>query len=298
MELRRICGIIFLALSILGLCLFSSPPVSASDTLAANFTSDVTTVAALQAVQFTDLSSGNPTAWAWDFGDSISTSNTANAQNPDHTYNLPGIYTVTLTVTDGEGGSASVTKTNYIAVTVPSNVPWLPGDHHGYRDCLSCHGALIAAEGTGYNSDIECMMCHQLTPAFYIVPSAGTGGTIYPAGQVDVFENDNQTFTITANSGYQIADVQVDGISQGAISTYTFSQVTVAHSINATFTASLAPVWDVNGDHACNIGDVVKIGLKWGQIGPAGWIAEDTNKDGFINIGDVVVLGLHWGQTW
>jgi hypothetical protein len=58
------------------------------------------------------------------------------------------------------------------------------------------------------------------------------------------------------------------------------------------------PYWDLNGDHVCNIGDVVMIGLKWGQTGTAGWIPEDVNNDGVINIGDVVVLGLHWGETW
>jgi hypothetical protein len=43
---------------------------------------------------------------------------------------------------------------------------------------------------------------------------------------------------------------------------------------------------------------VVKIGLKWGLTGTPGWIPEDLNTDGVINIGDIVVLGLHWGQTW
>ena len=56
--------------------------------------------------------------------------------------------------------------------------------------------------------------------------------------------------------------------------------------------------WDLNGDHICNIGDVVKVGLKWGQTGSAGWLAEDIMPDGIINIGDIVVIGLHWGQSW
>ena len=68
--------------------------------------------------------------------------------------------------------------------------------------------------------------------------------------------------------------------------------------IYSTTPAPTQPSWDLNGDHICNIGDVVKIGLKWGQSGTIGWIPEDINKDGVINIGDVVVIGLHWGQTW
>jgi parallel beta-helix repeat protein len=58
------------------------------------------------------------------------------------------------------------------------------------------------------------------------------------------------------------------------------------------------PSWDLNGDGVCNIGDVVVIGLHWGEIGAPGWIPQDLNNDGVINIGDVVVLGLHWGESW
>ena len=62
--------------------------------------------------------------------------------------------------------------------------------------------------------------------------------------------------------------------------------------------ATPAPSWDLNGDHICNIGDVVKIGLQWGLTGSSSWIPEDLNNDGVINIGDVVIIGLHWGQSW
>lgn len=58
------------------------------------------------------------------------------------------------------------------------------------------------------------------------------------------------------------------------------------------------PGWDLNADHVCNIGDMVKVGLHWGETSANGWIPEDLNSDGVINIGDVVVIGLHWGETW
>ncbi len=48
----------------------------------------------------------------------------------------------------------------------------------------------------------------------------------------------SQTFTITADSGYAISDVSVDGSSVGAVSTYTFNNVTAAHTITATFSSS------------------------------------------------------------
>jgi len=58
------------------------------------------------------------------------------------------------------------------------------------------------------------------------------------------------------------------------------------------------PEWDLNGDHVCDIGDVVKVGLRWGETGIGGWVPEDLNSDGTIDIGDVVVVGLYWGKTW
>ena len=71
---------------------------------------------------------------------------------------------------------------------------------------------------------------------YTITATAGTGGTISPPGTVTVNSGGGQTFNIVANSGYQIADVKVDNVSQGAISTYTFSNVTANHTIAASFT--------------------------------------------------------------
>jgi serine protease len=64
-------------------------------------------------VDFTDLSSGEPTSWAWDFGDGVGTSTD---KNPTYTYNSAGTYTVTLDVTNPYGSDTEV-KTDYITVT-------------------------------------------------------------------------------------------------------------------------------------------------------------------------------------
>ena len=79
---------------------------------AANFTATPTSGNAPLAVSFTDTSTGGPESWAWDFGDGT----TASAQNPNHVYGVPGLYTVGLTVTNA-AGSSSVTLA--IDVTAP-----------------------------------------------------------------------------------------------------------------------------------------------------------------------------------
>jgi len=76
------------------------------------------------------------------------------------------------------------------------------------------------------------------TQSYTITSSAGIGGTISPSGSTSVNYGANQTYTITPNSGYAISSVTVDGTSVGAVSSYTFSNVTAAHSIAATFTAN------------------------------------------------------------
>jgi hypothetical protein len=70
---------------------------------------------------------------------------------------------------------------------------------------------------------------------YTITALAGTGGSISPAGSVSVNHGDNQTFTITPNTNYVVADVVVDGASVGAVTTYTFTNVTANHLIIASF---------------------------------------------------------------
>ena len=67
---------------------------------------------------------------------------------------------------------------------------------------------------------------------------------------MSVTSGSNKTFTITANAGYMISDVLVDGESVGAVSTYTFEKVTKAHTIKAEFTKTDntgLPFTDVSG---------------------------------------------------
>lgn len=75
------------------------------------------------------------------------------------------------------------------------------------------------------------------TTTHTITASAGVGGSITPSGAVVVTEGVDQSFAILADSGFQIADVSVDGGSVGASASYTFASVTAPHTIDATFVA-------------------------------------------------------------
>lgn len=70
---------------------------------------------------------------------------------------------------------------------------------------------------------------------YIITAAAGANGSISPSGSVEVKEGDDQTFTITADEGYEIENLKVDGSEVSAASSYTFNDVTEAHRIEATF---------------------------------------------------------------
>jgi len=81
---------------------------------------------------------------------------------------------------------------------------------------------------------------------FTVTATSGVGGTISPTGNNVVNLNDSIIFTITADSGYYISDVLVDGTSVGQVSSYAFSNVTADHSISATFNMALPSTYTIN----------------------------------------------------
>ena len=101
-------------------------------------------------------------------------------------------------------------------------------------------GATLTATGTIVNDE-------QST----ITASAGAGGTITPSGAVVVNCSASQGFTIAPDLCHAIADVVVDGVSQGVQTTYTFNNVTANHTISASFTP-LMTLSQTHTDASCN----------------------------------------------
>lgn len=87
---------------------------SAPTTPTANFTMSTSAVCEGDQVSFSDMSTGGPDSWAWDFGDG----NSSTMQSPNHTYATAGTYTVSLTSTNTAG---SDTYTQSITVGAPSS---------------------------------------------------------------------------------------------------------------------------------------------------------------------------------
>jgi DNA-directed RNA polymerase subunit RPC12/RpoP len=76
-----------------------------------------------------------------------------------------------------------------------------------------------------------------------ITATAGENGTISPSGSVILTNGSSQVFTFTPDSGYDIKDVLVDGVSVGNVTSYTFDNVTSNHTINVTFESHNYGTW-------------------------------------------------------
>lgn len=70
---------------------------------------------------------------------------------------------------------------------------------------------------------------------YTIKATAGAGGSISPSGNVSVREGRDQTFTITPDKDYAVANVKIDGKSIGAVKSYTFKNVRRTHTIEVIF---------------------------------------------------------------
>src|SRR5207237_636820 len=105
-------------------------------------------------------------------------------------------------------------------------------------------GSSVGAVGTYTFSNVTAN--HTIAASFTvavetITATAGTGGDISPSGAVSVNCGSNQTFTITPDGCHHINDVLVDGVSVGAVASYTFNSVTANHTIEAKFAVAFKP---------------------------------------------------------
>ena len=91
---------------------------------------------------------------------------------------------------------------------------------------------------------------------YTIEATAGAGGSISPSGNVSVREGRDQTFTITPDKGYAVANVKIDGKSIGAVKSYTFENVSRTHTIEVIF---------VKGTASANTGDSSNLPL-WSAL--------------------------------
>jgi hypothetical protein len=122
--------------------------------------------------------------------------------------------------------------------------------------------AYDGANESGDSNEVSFFSPGASPTAYTISASATDGGSLSPGGAVTVSAGADQTFVITPDTGCDVVDVLVDGVSIGAVFAYTFTQVAANHTISAKFVynphtivssastgGSIFPAGDVKVDH-------------------------------------------------
>lgn len=141
-------------------------------------------------------------------------------------------------------GTSGTTTVSIVNVTKGDNQQFSITPNTGYKvSDVKVDGTSIGAVSSYIFSNITSnhtisatFVTTTNTSSYTINASAGTGGTISPAGTVTVSGGSSKSFTITpSNRRYRISDVMVNGVSKGAISLFTFSSISANNTIHATF---------------------------------------------------------------
>ncbi len=135
-----------------------------------------------------------------------------------------GSGTVTLDPAGGVYGDGTI-------VTLDAT----PGPGYAFGGWSGDLGGTTNPASITMDSDKAVTATFTVLSAFALTPSAGTGGSIAPDTVQTVLRGGSKAFIISPSAGYQIADVSVDGVSQGRISSYTFTNVMSNHAISARF---------------------------------------------------------------
>jgi hypothetical protein len=145
----------------------------------------------------------------------------------------------TYTITASAGLNGSITPSDAVIVNYGANQAFTitPDPNYHVADVLvdgTSEGALTSYTFTDVTGNHTISVAFSID-TYTITASAGSNGSITPSGAVIVNYGTDQAFTITPDPNYHVADVLVDGASEGALTSYTFTDVTGNHTISVTF---------------------------------------------------------------
>jgi len=144
----------------------------------------------------------------------------------------------TITAVAGANGAVSPAGSSVIHDGDAASYAFTPDEGYHIEDVLVDDvsvGAGATYDFTNVTADHSVTVAYAPN-AYTVNATAGSHGSITPEGPQTVIPGDSVSFVIQASVGYHIADVLVDGVSVGAVSTYQFEEVAANHTIEAQFT--------------------------------------------------------------
>ena len=186
-----------------------------------------------------------------------------------HTISVSYQLVVTYTITASSGANGSISPTGSVVVSSGASQTFTMTPSAGYQvDVVTVDGASVGSVASYTFSNVTAAHTISVTfkiKTYTITASSGANGSISPSGSVVVNHGSNQTFTMTPAAGYDVDTVLVDGASVGSVTSYTFSNVTAAHTISVTFkiktyaitassgaNGSISPTGSVSVNHGSN----------------------------------------------
>jgi hypothetical protein len=210
--------------------------------------------------------------------------------NVTASHTISASFAITVeTIAASAGANGLISPSGSVAVNCGSNQVFTvtPNACYHIADVL-VDGGSVGAVGSYTFTNVTAG--HTIAASFAIdvetiSASAGPNGSISPSGAVAVNCGSNQAFTITPNGGFSVLDVLVDGSSVGAVTSYTFSNVTANHTISATFAGTVYTITATAGSGG-SISPSGSVGVAGGNdqaftITPnAGFAISDVLVDG------------------
>jgi hypothetical protein len=241
---------------------FEFPPVSADHTISATFALDQYAITAIAGPGgsivpsgVTLVSHGGSQAYTItpDNGrlvDDVLVDGVSVGNGPAYTFtNVTGPHSIVasfkrkshnIAISTGAVGTVYATSTESVLDGDDYTVTLAPPTGYEVADVLvdgTSVGALTSYTFTDVTEDHALVA--SFTPIVYTVTAtAGAGGHISPSGTISVAYGTDKTITITADADHNIVDVQVDGASVGAVTSYTFSAVTANHFLSVSFNSA------------------------------------------------------------
>ena len=209
----------------------------------------------------------------------------------------------TITATSDSNGS--ITPSGAVAVADKANQTFTMQPKAGYKVAdVKVDGVSVGAVTTYTFSEVTADHTIALSNsqiAHTITATSDSNGSITPSGAVTVADLANQTFTMQSKAGYKVADVKVDGVSVGAVTTYTFTGVTADHTIalsNSQITHTITATSDSNG--SITPSGAVTVADKANQTFThaaqnAGYKVADVKVDG-VSVGAVTTYTFQRGD--
>jgi len=204
-----------------------------------------------------------------------------------------------FTLTASAGANGSISPSGNVTVVSGDSASFSITPDAGYRVLdVTVDGASIGSVSdyvfSSVSADHTIFASFELIPAqtFTVAASSGPNGSISPQGEVIVEKGKSLTFTIAADAGYQVANVLVDDVSQGAATSYVFSNITAGHTILATFERVPPKLFTIAAGAGAN-GSISPSGDS--QVVEGGSLVFTITPDAGYQIADVLVDGTSQG---